>query len=108
VPAAADKEKQLKTITKFEPISVMRIAGVCYAALGLLEGLLFGMVIALKLSATPIGGAGGRFLGPFAGLAAVIGFPILFGVFGALMAGIGALIYNVASKYVGGIVVTVE
>jgi hypothetical protein len=105
---AAAKENQLKTITKIDPISVMRIAGICYGALGLLEGLLFGLVIALKLSATPTTSAGGRFIGPFAGLAAVIGFPILLGVFGAMMAGAGALIYNVASKYVGGIAVTVE
>jgi hypothetical protein len=106
VPLA--KENLLKTITKVDPISVMRIAGICYAALGLLEGIFFGLVIALKLSATPAASTGGRFIGPFAGLAAVVGFPILLGVFGALMAGVGALIYNVASKYVGGVVVTVE
>lgn len=101
-------ENPLKTITKVDPISVMRIAGICYAVLGFFEGILFGLVIALKFSATPAASTGSPFIGPFAGLAAVIGFPILFGVFGALMAGVGAVIYNVASKYVGGVVVTVE
>jgi hypothetical protein len=98
----------VKTITKFDPVSIMRIAGICYAALGLLEGLLFGLIIALKMLATPGASAGGRIAGPLLGLLMVIGFPLLLGAIGALMAGLGALIYNVASKYVGGIVVTVE
>ena len=98
----------MKTIKKFDPVSVMRIAGICYAALGLVEGLLFGMVVALKMFAAPGASAGGRIAGPLLGLLIVIGFPLLLGAIGALMAGVGALIHNVASKYVGGIVVTVE
>jgi hypothetical protein len=97
----------MKTITRFEPISVMRIMGICYAALGLVEGLFFGVFITLQMILTP-SLKGGRFIGPIVGLAAIVGFPLLLGATGALMAGLGALIYNVASKYVGGIVVTVE
>jgi hypothetical protein len=43
----------------------------------------------------------------FGGLSIVI-FPIALGLMGALMAGLGAVIYNVSARYVGGIAVEVE
>ena len=48
------------------------------------------------------------FLAPFFGVASIVIFPILFAVFGAIGGGLGAVIYNVAARFVGGIEVEVE
>jgi hypothetical protein len=65
-----------RKIKKFEPISVMRIAGICYAGLGLLEGVLFALLFSIVPFTTPQNIP--RFLGLFGGFA-VIFFPILLG-----------------------------
>lgn len=94
-------------IKKFEPLSVMRVAAVCYAALGVLEGVIFGLVFTFSaLSATAPSRP--RFLGPLFGLFAVIGFPLLFAIVGAIGGGLGAVIYNLTARWVGGIEVEVE
>jgi hypothetical protein len=98
----------MRTITKFEPLSVMKMAGICYAALGLLEGLMFGLILSMKMFALPAANGSGRVLGPLFGLAMISVFPILLGGFGAIAGGLGAVIYNIVSKYVGGIAVEVE
>jgi hypothetical protein len=38
----------------------------------------------------------------------IIFFPIIFAVIGAIGGGLGAVIYNVSARYVGGIEVEVE
>lgn len=94
-------------IKKFEPLSVMRVAAVCYAALGLLEGVIFGLV----LTFTPLSAdasKGSRVLSPLFGVLAVIGFPVLLALVGAIGGGLGAVIYNLAARWVGGIEVEVE
>lgn len=97
-----------RKIKKFEPISVMRIAGICYAGLGLLQGLLFALVFSIVPFTTPPAQNMPRFPRLFFGGFAVIFFPILLGAMGAIMAGLGAVIYNVTARYLGGIEVEVE
>lgn len=98
----------MRKIKKFEPLSVMRITAACYGAMGLLEGVIF----AALFTFFPLAHSGTqnmpRFLGPVLGVFALIGFPILFAVMGAIMAGLGAVIYNVTARYFGGIEVEVE
>lgn len=96
-------------IKKFEPLSVMRVAAVCYAALGVLEGVVFGLVLTFSsLSAAAEPSKTSRFLGPLFGVAAIIGFPLLFAILGAIGGGLGAVIYNLTARWVGGIEVEVE
>jgi hypothetical protein len=93
----------MKTIKKFEPLSVMRIAGICYAALGLVEGA-FISVIFLVAPFAPTPGRGAAFphwMGLLFGGLSIVFFPIFLGLFGALMAGLGAVIYNVSARYFG-------
>ena len=97
-----------RKIKKFEPISVMRIAGICYAGLGLLEGVLFALLFSIVPFTTPPPQNMPRLLGLYFGGFAVILFPILLGATGAIMAGLGAAIYNLTARYVGGIEVEVE
>lgn len=47
---------------------------------------------------------GGLLFGSFA----ILFFPILFAIIGAITGGLGAVIYNVSARYVGGIAVEVE
>jgi hypothetical protein len=98
----------MRKIKKFEPLSVMRIAAICYGALGLLEGAL----ISLIFMVAPMGAERTREMSPGMGLLfgglSIVFFPIFLGVIGAIMSGIGALIYNVSAHYVGGIGVEVE
>lgn len=98
----------MRKIKKFEPLSVMRVSAVCYAALGLLEGAVFAALFSFMPFAAPDAGNMPRFLGPLFGVLALIGFPILLGVMGAIFGGLGAVVYNLTARFVGGIQVEVE
>lgn len=99
----------MKKIKKFDPLSVMRIAAICYAALGLFEGLFVAAIFSFVGVAARDSSQGlPPFLAPFFGVASIVIFPILFGVIGAIGGGLGAVIYNVAARVVGGIQVEVE
>lgn len=96
----------MKIVKRFNPLSVMRIAAICYAALGFFEGIF----VAVTFSVIGLAGREGmpRFLAPLFGVASIFIFPILFAVIGAIGGGLGAVIYNVAARVVGGIEVEVE
>jgi hypothetical protein len=86
----------------------MRIAAICYGAIGLLEGALFSIIFSI----IPFAGSNDqhmpRIFGLFFGAFSIIFFPILFAVFGAIGGGLAAVTYNVLALYVGGIEVEVE
>jgi hypothetical protein len=95
------------TINRIGPVSCARIAGVIYAALGLLAGAIFSAVALLEMavlgtqisfpnSVSPLGGG-------LIGIGAILVFPILYGLVGFLVALIGAWIYNSAASKVGGV-----
>jgi hypothetical protein len=98
----------MRKIKKFDPLSVMRISALCYAAMGLLEGVLFSAMFSLVPRAAPNGQQMPPWLGILFGGFSIVIFPILFGVMGAIGGGLGAAIYNVSARYVGGIQVEVE
>jgi hypothetical protein len=98
----------MRKIKKFEPLSVMRIAAICYGAMGLLEGALFSVIFLVMPMAVPAQQQMPRWLGMLFGGLSIVFFPIIFALFGALMAGLGAVIYNVSAGFVGGIEVEVE
>jgi hypothetical protein len=93
----------MKVVKRFEPISVMRIAAICYAVLGVFEGAIFSIFFATIPFAGKTGQATPRFLGPLFGIFSIFVFPFLFAAIGAIAGGLGAVIYNVSAKYVGGI-----
>jgi hypothetical protein len=87
-------------ITRINPMSAARIAGVLYAFMGLCFGFLFSAMSIL--GAGPGGEAGA--IGAFAlGTAAVFLMPIFYGLFGFVGTLIGAVIYNVLAGALGGI-----
>jgi hypothetical protein len=98
----------MKQIKRFEPLSVMKIAAICYALLGLMEGAIFSVVFSMVPFAGPDAPQFPRFLGLLFSGFSIIFFPIMFAVIGAIFGGLGAVVYNVSAKYIGGIKVEVE
>jgi hypothetical protein len=93
-------------IKRFEPLSVGKVAGVLYAAMGLVVGVI------VSLAAT-IGGLAGRsefgaLAGGLVGIGAIVLLPILYGVLGLIVAVIAAWLYNLAAGFVGGIEIDVQ
>jgi len=98
-----------KKIKRFDPISVMKIAAICYAVLGLLEGIFIAVIFSTAgLAGSSEGSNIPRFLAPIFSVFAIFIFPILFAILGAIGGALGAVIYNVSARFVGGIEVDVE
>ncbi len=83
------------------PGSAFKVGLVVYGFIGLIIGVLLSLIALVgapfaRQASMPLGGA-------FVGLFAVILCPILYGIFGGIIAAISALIYNLASGWVGGL-----
>jgi hypothetical protein len=98
----------MRTIKKFEVLSVMRISAICYGLMGLIEGAIFSVIFLVMPMASPAQQQMPPWMGALFGGLSVIFFPILFGLMGAVIGALGAVIYNGSAKYVGGIQVEVE
>ena len=96
-------------IQRIQPVPLAKILGVMYAVMGLVVGALFsliGMVIP-AFGATPqTQNVPGWSL--FFGVGAIVVLPVIYGCIGLLSGLIGAALYNVFAKMVGGVVVEVE
>ena len=93
-------------IMRFRPLSVGKVAGVLYGAMGLVVGAIVSL-------ATTIGGlarhdAFGALAGGLAGIGAIVLLPILYGGLGFIVALIAAWLYNLAAGFVGGIEIDVK
>jgi hypothetical protein len=90
-------------------LSMAKIAGVLYAAIGVFVGL--GVAVLSSVA----GMAGARmnpdmpgWAGPLFGVGAIVVLPILYGILGFIGGAIGAGIYNVFSGIVGGLELELE
>lgn len=94
-------------ITKVGVMSLGKLMGLMYAAIGALFGLLYalfailggGAMLAMGGGDSGIGG--GMMMGM--GLAAVIILPIFYGILGFIAGLLSALFFNIAAKYTGGL-----
>jgi hypothetical protein len=80
-------------------LSVAKILGLIYACLGLIFAPLFLLIGAL-------GSMAGQDKNPFAGMIGVVLallMPVMYGAIGFIAGAIGALLYNLFAKLVGGI-----
>ena len=94
------------TITKFDIMSVGKIMGVWYAIFGLIVGIIFALVY--LIGSLISGGSLEIALAVGMSIFGLIGFPIGYGLMGFISGLLMALIYNLCSKWVGGIKVDVE
>jgi hypothetical protein len=90
----------MAVLKRVGPLSAFKIGLVSYAFLGLIAGIFCSLIALAGTSFAPHAHL------PFAGavgLMAVIVCPVVYGVLGGIAAVIGALLYNFASHWVGGI-----
>jgi hypothetical protein len=100
----------IKTVRGIRILSLGKIAGIVYACLGLIVGMLVAMISVLGgfASLANDSGAAAGLIGMFLGVGAVFVFPILYGVLGAVMGMIVGAIYNVAARLVGGLELEID
>jgi len=96
----------MAVLKRIGPGSAFKVGLVTYAFLGLIFGAIFSLI---SLVAAPFAhGARTPFAGAFLGIGAVIFFPIFYGIIGGVFAAIGALIYNLVARWVGGLEVDIS
>jgi hypothetical protein len=101
----------MATVKRIGPGSAFKVGLVVYAFLGLIIGVLMAMfsMVAGSLGSLGGGGAtGARAFGFGFGLGAIIIFPILYGIIGGIAGAIGAVVYNLAAGWVGGLEVDIS
>ena len=85
-------------------LSVAKIMGLMYACMGLIFAPLF-LLIGLLASAA------GQHNNPLAGIFSIglaVLFPLIYGVIGFIAGAIGALLYNLFARWVGGFELEIE
>ncbi len=95
----------MAVLKRIGPASAFKIGLVSNAFVGLIAGVLCSLIILTGASFAPHAHM------PFApalGLFAVILCPIVYGIIGGIAAVSGALIYNLASRCVGGVEVEIN
>ena len=91
-------------IKRFGPLSCAKVAGTLYTIVGVAIGAAISLI-------TWVGGFGPNNpagFGGTAGLAAIVIFPVLYGVVGFVATYIGAWLYNLVAGLVGGIEMDVQ
>jgi len=92
-------------IKRIGPLSCAKIAGVLYAIIGVLIGAFVSLISA---AGAFIGSAENSPFPRFLGAAAIIVFPIFYGVMGFVTTLIAAWLYNVLAGWVGGVELEVQ
>ena len=93
-------------IKRIEPLSLGKVAGVLYGALGLVVGAI--VSVAALAGGFNAESAFGPLAGGLAGVAALALLPIFYGGLGFIVAIIAAWLYNLAAGFAGGIQIDVQ
>lgn len=89
-------------LQRIAPFSAAKLGAVIYGAFGLIFGAIFSLASVIGAAASTLGGVEGTWSLLF-GVGAVIVLPIFYGGVGFLAMALGALIYNLAASWVGGL-----
>ena len=87
-------------------MSLAKISGTLYALLGVFIGIIFSLVSLVGLTTMPEDEPAA--IGMLFGIGALLWAPILYGVLGFLMSLVGAALYNLLARWVGGIELQLE
>ena len=93
-------------IKRIGPLSVAKLAAVLHAVMGLVVGGIFSLVGLAGGFASETAGAAG--VGAMIGVAAIVVFPIFYGVMGFVLTLFAAWLYNFAADFVGGVEIDVQ
>lgn len=95
-------------------LSLGKVLGAVYALLGLVIGAIYAL-FALLFAVIGIAGAqqssdafAGGALGVVFGIGSIIFFPIIYGIFGFLGGLLTGFVYNLVTRFVGGLEIDVE
>jgi len=98
-------------IRRIDPISAAKVGGVLYAGLGLVIGACVSLVVMAIGGAAALSDEGSHaapFVGLLFGAGSIVILPIFYGVIGAVMMLLTALLYNLAAKITGGLVIELQ
>ncbi len=90
----------MAVLKRIGPVSAFKIGLISNTLLGLIAGILCSLIVLTGASFSPHAHMP---FAPAVGLFAVILCPIVYGIIGGIAALIGALIYNLACNWVGGV-----
>lgn len=94
----------MKQVRRFRVLTVAKVAGVIYAAMGILFIPIAFIFVAVSLTQSGGAGVGGVVGGIFIAIIA----PIAYGTMGFIMGGLSAWLYNKVADRVGGIEILLE
>jgi hypothetical protein len=101
------RRNTMATVKRIEPGPAFKIGAIIHTFVGLVIGIIMACVLLVVGSLSGMGGSGmGMGARPFGfgmGVGAIIVAPIVYGIIGGIGAGIAAVVYNVAARWVGGL-----
>ncbi len=95
----------MAVVERVGPVSALKVGFVVYAVLGLIAGL---FCSAIAFAGIPFGPHAYMPLKGALGLLPLILCPLLYGIIGGVVTVVSALIYNLASGWVGGLEVEIK
>ncbi len=102
----------MATLNRIGPGSALKLGAITYAFVGLVIGIIMACVSQVAGSLTGMGGSGmgmsARAFGFGMGVGAIIIAPVVYGIIGGIGAGIGAVVYNLAARWIGGLEVDIS
>jgi hypothetical protein len=91
-------------LKRIGPLSLGKIMGLLYGAMGLIIGFVFAAITAFGfLVGLALEGLSEPLFGLLFGLGAIVGAPIMYGVFGFVGGIITAALYNFIVRFTGGL-----
>ena len=88
--------------------SVVKVAGVLYALLGLVFGFFFALFAMFGMGMAAANNDAPAWFGPFFGIGAIIALPICYGIMGAIGGAVMGALYNLVAGITGGLEVEVQ
>lgn len=92
----------MKSITKIDALSVGKVLGTIYAGIGVVFGLIFSVMSIVAAIAAERG-----MLSVFFAIGSIVLLPLGYGILGFLGGAVCAWLYNISSRWTGGIKIQV-
>lgn len=93
-------------LKRIGPLSLGKVMGAVYGAMGLIFGFLFAFISLLGPALAP--GSEEPVMGLIFGVGGIVVLPLFYGGLGLVAGVIGAFLYNVVAGAVGGVVVELD